>query len=58
MTTEAFAMAGMALLWLGRLADAERHLDRAEERLRAAADPGTEVVSADRTSLNNLKRRE
>jgi LuxR family maltose regulon positive regulatory protein len=58
MTTGAFAMAGMALLWLGRLADAERHLDRAEERLRAAADPGTEVVSADGTSLNNLKRRE
>jgi LuxR family maltose regulon positive regulatory protein len=44
MTTGAFAMAGMALVGLGRFADAERHLDRAEESLRAAADPGTEVV--------------
>jgi LuxR family maltose regulon positive regulatory protein len=40
----AFAMAGTALLRQGRFADAERHLDRAEESLRTAADPGTEVV--------------
>ena len=37
-------MAGMALVRMGRFAEAERHLDRAEESLRAAADPGTEVV--------------
>ena len=42
MTTGAFAMAGMALVRMGRLADAERHLGRAEESLRVAADPGTE----------------
>ena len=44
MTTGAFAMAGMALVGMGRFAEAERHLARAEECLRAAADPGTEVV--------------
>jgi LuxR family maltose regulon positive regulatory protein len=44
MTTGAFAMAGMALVRLGRFTDAERQLGRAEESLRAAADPGTEVV--------------
>ena len=44
MTTGAFAMDGMALVGMGRLADAEGQLDRAEESLRAAADPGTEVV--------------
>ena len=44
MTTGAFAMAGMALVRMGRFAEAERHLARAEESLRAAADPGTEVV--------------
>ena len=44
MTTGAFAMAGMALVRMGRFAEAERHLARAEECLRAAADPGTELV--------------
>ena len=44
MTTGAFAMAGMALVQLGRFAEAERHLGRAEESLREAADPGTEVI--------------
>ena len=44
MTTGAFATAGMALVRMGRFAEAERHLDRAEESLQAAADPGTEVV--------------
>ena len=44
MTTGAFAMAGMALVRMGRFAEAERHLARAEETLRLAADPGTEVV--------------
>ena len=44
MTTGAFAMAGMALVRMGRFAEAERHLARAEESLRATADPGTEVV--------------
>ena len=34
MTTGAFAMAGMALVRMGRLADAERRLDRAAESLR------------------------
>jgi LuxR family transcriptional regulator, maltose regulon positive regulatory protein len=44
MTTGAFAMAGMALVRMGRFAEAERHLARAEESLGASADPGTEVV--------------
>jgi LuxR family transcriptional regulator, maltose regulon positive regulatory protein len=44
MTTGAFAMAGMALVQTGRFGDAERHLARAQESLRVAADPGTEVV--------------
>jgi LuxR family maltose regulon positive regulatory protein len=44
MTTGAFVMAGMALVRMGRFADAERHLGRAEESLRSSADPGTEVV--------------
>jgi LuxR family maltose regulon positive regulatory protein len=44
MTTGAFAMAGMALVRMGRFAEAERHLARADECLRAAADPGTELV--------------
>ncbi len=44
MATGAFATAGTGLLRMGRFAEAERHLDRAEECLRAAADPGTEVV--------------
>ena len=44
MTTGAFVMAGMALVRMGRFADAERHLDRAEEALRDGADPGTEVL--------------
>jgi len=44
MTTGAFAMAGMALLRMGRFAEAERHLTRAEESLRAVPDPATEVV--------------
>ena len=44
MTTGAFAMAGMALVRMGRFEEAERHLARAEECLRAAADPGTELV--------------
>ena len=37
-------MAGMALARMGRFADAERHLGRAEEALRGGADPGTEVL--------------
>jgi LuxR family transcriptional regulator, maltose regulon positive regulatory protein len=44
MTAGAFAMAGMALVQMGRFADAERHLVRAEEALRVAADPGAEVL--------------
>jgi LuxR family maltose regulon positive regulatory protein len=44
MTTGAFAMAGMALVRMGRFTEAEHHLARAEESLRAAADLGTEVV--------------
>lgn len=44
MTTGAFVMAGMALVQMGRLADAERHLGRAEQALRDGADPGTEVL--------------
>jgi LuxR family transcriptional regulator, maltose regulon positive regulatory protein len=44
MTTGAFAMAGTALVRLGRFAEAERHLARAEDMLRLAADPGTDVV--------------
>ncbi len=44
MTTGAFAMAGMALVLMGRFDEAERHLARAEESLHAAADPAIEVV--------------
>jgi LuxR family maltose regulon positive regulatory protein len=44
MTTGAFAVAGMALVRMGRFAEAEHHLAGAEETLRAATDPGTEVV--------------
>ena len=44
MSTGAFVMAGMALVRMGRFVEAERHLARAEECLRAAADPGTELV--------------
>jgi LuxR family transcriptional regulator, maltose regulon positive regulatory protein len=44
MTTGAFAMAGMALVRMGRFAEAERHFARAVASLRTAADPGTEVV--------------
>ena len=43
-TTGAFAMAGAALVRMGRFGEAERHLTRAEESLRTAADRGTEVV--------------
>ena len=43
-TIGAFGMAGMALVRMGRFADAERSLDRAEQSLQEAADPGTEVV--------------
>ena len=44
MTIGAFAMAGTALVRMGRFAEAEGHLARAEETLRLTADPGTEVV--------------
>jgi LuxR family transcriptional regulator, maltose regulon positive regulatory protein len=44
MTTGAFAMAGMALVRMGRFAEADSHLARAEESLRESDDPGTEVV--------------
>ena len=44
MTAGAFAMTGMALVRMGRLAEAERHLARGAESLRVAADPGTEVL--------------
>src|SRR4029077_7772206 len=44
MTTGAFATAGTVLCRRGRFAEAERHLARAEESLRTASDPGTEVV--------------
>jgi LuxR family maltose regulon positive regulatory protein len=44
MTTGAFAMAGMALVRMGRFADADRHLARAEESLRESGDPSTGVV--------------
>jgi LuxR family maltose regulon positive regulatory protein len=43
-TTGAFATAGTVLVRRGRFADADRHLARAEETLRTASDPGTEVV--------------
>ena len=44
MTSGAFAMAGMALVRMGRAADAEHHLARADESLRVSADPGSEVL--------------
>jgi LuxR family transcriptional regulator, maltose regulon positive regulatory protein len=43
-TTAAFVVAGMALVWMGRFADGERHLARAEESLRVAADRGTDLL--------------
>ena len=43
-TAGAFVMAGTALVRMGRFAEAERHLDRAEQALRDGADPGTEVL--------------
>jgi LuxR family transcriptional regulator, maltose regulon positive regulatory protein len=51
MATGAFGMAGMALVMMGRFADAERHFDRADESLRAAADPGTEITVRQGRSL-------
>ena len=42
--TAAFVMAGMALGWMGRFAEAERHLALAEESLRVAADRGTDLL--------------
>jgi LuxR family maltose regulon positive regulatory protein len=42
--TGAFAVAGMALVRMGRFAETEQRLARAEESLRAGGDPGTEVV--------------
>jgi LuxR family maltose regulon positive regulatory protein len=44
MTTGAFAAAGLGHAWLARFEEAERYLDRADEALRAAGDPGTAVV--------------
>jgi LuxR family maltose regulon positive regulatory protein len=44
MTTGAFAMAGMALVRMGRFAEAEEQLGRAEESLRATPDPSVEAV--------------
>jgi LuxR family maltose regulon positive regulatory protein len=44
MTTGAFAIAGFVLVWMGRFAEAEHHLARAGDSLRAAVDRGTEVV--------------
>jgi LuxR family maltose regulon positive regulatory protein len=44
MTANAFAMAGLALVRMGRFAEAEHQLARAGDALRVAADPGTEVV--------------
>jgi LuxR family transcriptional regulator, maltose regulon positive regulatory protein len=44
MTTGAFAAAGMALALMGRMGEAERQLERADEALRVAGDPATEVV--------------
>ena len=51
MATGAFGMAGMALVMMGRFADAERHFDRADQSLRAAADPGTEITVRQGRSL-------
>ena len=44
MATGAFVMAGLALVRMGRFADADRHLARAEESPGVTADPGTEVL--------------
>lgn len=44
MATGAFVMAGTALVRMGRFPEAEGHLARAEQALRGAADPGTEVM--------------
>ena len=43
MTIGAFAMAGTALVRMGRFAEAERHLARADEALHVTADPAVEL---------------
>jgi LuxR family maltose regulon positive regulatory protein len=58
MAAGGLAMAGIALVRMGRFADAERYLDRAEESLRTAADPGTElVIHHTRGMLRTAERR-
>jgi LuxR family transcriptional regulator, maltose regulon positive regulatory protein len=43
MSIGAFAMAGTALVRMGRFAEAERHLARADEALHVTADPAAEL---------------
>ena len=43
MTIGAFAMAGTTLVRMGRFAEAERHLARADEALHVTADPAAEL---------------
>ena len=57
MTTGAFVMAGMALVRMGRFADAERHLGRAEEALRERSRPGDRGAAPPRPRHAALRRR-
>jgi LuxR family maltose regulon positive regulatory protein len=40
----ALAVSGIALVWLGRFAEAEERLDRAQHALRPDGEPGTELT--------------
>ena len=40
----ALAVSGLALVWLGRFAEAEERLDRAQHALRPDGEPGTELI--------------
>jgi LuxR family transcriptional regulator, maltose regulon positive regulatory protein len=58
MAAAGLAMAGIALVRMGRFAEAERYLDRAEQSLQTAADPGTElVIHHTRGMLRTAERR-
>jgi LuxR family transcriptional regulator, maltose regulon positive regulatory protein len=43
-TAAALAVSGIALVWLGRFAEAQERLDRAQQALRPDGEPGTELT--------------
>jgi LuxR family maltose regulon positive regulatory protein len=52
--TPALAIGGVGLIWLGRFAEAERRLERADRALRPEADPMTTLVLRWATGLLRL----